>query len=195
MRFAALLAATAIAAAGVTAAPAIAAETVVPVDKFTAVELHGGGTINIRQGPVQRVTLITDDPKVVGLDVTERDHGGRLIISSCKGFCMGRHHLEVEIVTPELNGAVIHGGGHILAEGAFPSQGAVAVAIHGGGDIDLKAVPAQAASASIMGGGKIVVSAQNSLSASIMGGGAIHYAGHPAVSSSIHGGGAISPIQ
>ncbi len=193
MRFAILLAAAAI---GVTAAPAIAAaQTVVPVETFTAVELHGGGTINIHQGPVQRVTLITDDPKVVGLEVIERDRGGRLIISSCKGFCRGHHHLEVEIVTPELNGAVIHGGGHILAEGAFPSQGAVSAAIHGGGDIDLKAVPAQAASASIMGGGKIVVSAQNSLSASIMGGGAIHYAGHPAVSSSIHGGGAISPIQ
>ena len=57
----------------------------------------GNGSITIRQGPVQRVTLITDDPKVVGVDVTDRDKGGRLIISSCRGTCWGRHHLEVQI--------------------------------------------------------------------------------------------------
>jgi Putative auto-transporter adhesin, head GIN domain len=190
MPFASLLAA---AVAGIVVVSP--ARTVVPVEKFTAVELHGGGTVTIRQGPLQRVTLISDNPKVVGLKVTERDHGGRLIINSCRGFCIGGHYLEVEIETPELNGAAIRGGGAIHAEGAFPSQGAVAAAIHGGGEIDIKDVPAQSASASIMGGGKIVVAAQTNLSASIMGGGAIQYAGHPAVNSSIHGGGAVSPIQ
>jgi len=34
------------------------AATVVPVEKFNAVELHGGGTITIRQAAVQRVTVI-----------------------------------------------------------------------------------------------------------------------------------------
>ena len=192
MRLAPMLAAAAV----VLAAPAIAAaQTVIPVDKFTSVELHGGGAISIRQGPVQRVTLVSGDPKVVGFDVTDRGQGGKLIISSCRGTCWGHNKLEVEIETPVLNGAAIHGGGQIVAHGAFPAQHDVAAAIHGGGEIDLKDVPAQSASAQIMGGGKIAVSAQNSLAASIMGGGAIRYAGHPAVSSSIHGGGAVSPIQ
>ena len=54
-----------IAAATLVAAPAIAtAQTVVPVDKFDAVELHGGGMITIRQGPVQRVTIVHGDPGV-----------------------------------------------------------------------------------------------------------------------------------
>jgi hypothetical protein len=44
-------------------------------------------------------------------------------------------------------------------------------------------VPAQATNAAIYGGGKIFVSAQNSLAAAIHGGGAIHYAGHPTVNS------------
>lgn len=186
MRLAPLLAVLAI-------APAVAsAETVVPVAKFTGVELHGGGAINIRQGAVQRVTLVRGDPAVATFEVNSR---GRLIVSPCRGFCWGSHHLEVDIETPDLNAAEIHGGGHIVAKGAFTPQSAVSVAIHGGGDIDLRDVPAQSASAAIHGGGKISVAAQNSLDAEIYGGGAIRYAGHPTVSSSIHGGGSVSSIQ
>jgi len=191
MRFAPMFAAAAVAAIAIT--PAIArAETVVPVGTFTGVELHGGGSINIHQGPVQRVTLVRGDPAVAGFEVNGR---GRLIVSSCRGFCWGSHKLEVDIETPDLSAAEIHGGGQIVAKGAFPAQGAVSAAIHGGGDIDLRDIPAQSASAAIHGGGKIFVAAQNSLDAEIYGGGLIRYAGHPTVSSSIHGGGSVSSIQ
>lgn len=189
MRLAYLFAAAAIVAAAPAAA---AAQTVMPTDRFTSVELRGGGSIAIRQGPVQRVTLVRGDPKLAGFEVN-RD--GKLIISSCRGVCWGNQRLEVEIVTPELNGVGIEGGGHIEAHGAFPAQRAVSAVIHGGGDIDMKDVPAQTASAAIHGGGKIFVTAQNSLSAKIFGGGEIRYLGQPAVSSSIHGGGTISPIR
>lgn len=192
MRLACLFAAAALAIA----APAIAAaQTVVPTDKFTAVDLHGGGVITIRQGPVQRVTLVRGDPRVARFEVTDRGRGGRLVISPCDGvFCWGSHHLEVEIETPVLNGLAIHGGGHLEAHGAFPAQGAVSAVIHGGGDIDMKDVPAQSASAAIHGGGKIYLTAQDSLSASIFGGGAIRYLGHSRVNSEIRGGGTISPL-
>ena len=47
MRLATLFAAAAV----LTTIPVLAsAETVVPVDKFNALELHGGGTITIHQG-------------------------------------------------------------------------------------------------------------------------------------------------
>jgi hypothetical protein len=141
------------------------------------------------------VTMVRGDRDVAGFDVVNNGQGGKLIISACRGFCMGSHHLEVEIETPSLDGATINGGGHILAEGAFPSQGAVSAVIHGGGVIDLKAVPAQSASAAIYGGGKILVAAQNSLSASVNGGGSIRYVGQPAVSTSIHGGGTIDTFR
>jgi Putative auto-transporter adhesin, head GIN domain len=181
------------AAAALAVTPAIAsAETVVPTSKFTGVELHGGGSINIHQGPVQRVTLVRGDPAVAHFTVNGR---GRLIVSPCDGFCWGTHHLEVDIETPDLDAAEIHGGGHITAKGAFPAQGAVSVAILGGGDIDMKDVPAQSASAAIHGGGKIYISAQSSLEARIYGGGEIRYLGRPTVNSAIHGGGAVSPID
>lgn len=192
MRLAWLFAAAAIAIA----APAVAAaQTVAPLDKFTSVDLHGGGVITIRQGPVQRVTLVRGDPKVAHFEVTDRNRGGRLVISPCEGFCWGSHHLEVEIETPELDGLAIHGGGRLVAHGAFPARGAVSAVIHGGGDIDMKDVPAQSASVAIYGRGKIYVTAQNSLSASIYGGGAIRYLGQPTVNSEIHGGGTISPMR
>jgi Putative auto-transporter adhesin, head GIN domain len=192
MRLAPLLFAAVLTAVLTTAPAVAAAETVVPVAKFTGVELHGGGRINIHQGPVQHVTLVEGDPAVVGFEVNGR---GRLIVSSCKGFCWGSHRLEVDIETPDLNAAEIHGGGRILAKGPFPAQASVSAAIHGGGDIDLRDVPAQSASAAIHGGGKIFVAAQNGLDAEIFGGGEIRYAGHPSVSSSIHGGGSVSSIQ
>ncbi len=182
-----------LAAAALLIAPGIAAaQTVEQVGRFTGVELHGGGTINIRQGPVQRVTLVSGDPAEARFEV---DSHGRLIASPCRHSCFGMRHFEVDIETPDLNAVAIYGGGHISAKGAFPTTSAMSVAIHGGGDIDVRDVPAQATSVEIHGGGKIFVTAQNSLAAAIHGGGAIHYAGHPAVNSDIRGGGSVSPIQ
>jgi hypothetical protein len=188
MRLAIVAAATALAIAPTFAG----AQTVEKVGRFTGVELHGGGTITIRQAPVQRVTMVRGDPAVASFDVDSR---GRLIVSSCQGFCWGSHHMDVEIETPDLNLVGIYGGGRISAKGAFSATNAMSVAIHGGGDIDVRDVPAQTASAEIHGGGKIFVSAQNSLEAAIHGGGAIRYQGHPTVNSEIHGGGSVSPIQ
>ncbi len=189
MRLTAMLAAAAIVALAPTLA---AAQTVEQVGKFTGVELHGGGTISIRQAPVQRVTMVRGDPSVASFEVDSR---GRLIISSCRGFCWGSHHLDVVIETPDLNLVGIYGGGHIEAKGAFSATSAMSASIHGGGDIDVRDVPAQATSAEIHGGGKILVSAQTSLEAAIHGGGAIHYVGHPTVNSEIHGGGSVSPVR
>ncbi|HLZ76696.1 GIN domain-containing protein [Phenylobacterium sp.] len=187
------LAIFAAAAAALAIAPGIAsAQTVEQVGKFTGVELHGGGTITIRQGPAQRVTLVRGDPAEARFEVDSRGH---LIASPCRGSCWGIRHFDVEIETPDLNEVAIYGGGHISAKGAFPATGAMSAEIHGGGDIDVRDVPAQATSAAIHGGGKIFVSAQNRLEAAIHGGGAIHYVGHPTVNSEIHGGGSISPIQ
>ena len=187
MRFALVLATAALCAAPFAAS----AETVIPTAKFTGVELHGGGTITIHQGPVQRVTLVHGDAGKARFRVVD----GKLIMSPCDGFCWGPNRFDVEIVTPELNGAEIMGGGQISADGAFPAQGAVSAAIHGGGGIDLRSVPAQSARAAIHGGGRIIVSAASSLDAAIYGGGAIKYAGHPAVNSSIHGGGSVSSLN
>lgn len=189
MRLATLFAAATVLAA----VPALAcAATVVPVEKFNAVELHGGGTITIRQGPVQKVTVIEATSDRARVEVVD---GGKLILAPCRGSCWGPNHFDVLVETPVMTSVAIMGGGHIVAEGNFAPQGAVSAVIHGGGVIDLKTMPAQAASAAIHGGGKIVVAAQNSLSASIAGGGSIRYLGQPSVSTSIHGGGSVDGIR
>ena len=188
--------ATLFAAAVLTAAPALAtAAGVVPVEKFSAVELHGGGTITIRQAAVQRVTVIEATSDRARVEVVDRGDGGKLILAPCRGNCWGPNHFDVLVETPVMSSVEIMGGGHIMAEGNFAPQGAVSAVIHGGGVIDLKTMPAQSASAAIHGGGKIVVAAQSSLSASIAGGGSIRYVGQPSVSTSIHGGGSVDPAR
>jgi hypothetical protein len=192
MRLALLIAAAAV----VAAAPALAtAATVVPVDKFNAVELHGGGMITIRQAALQRVTVIEATSDRTRVEVVERGDGGKLILAPCRGACWGPNRFEVLVETPVMSSVTIMGGGHIVAEGNFAPQGAVSAVIHGGGVIDLKTMPAQSASAVIHGGGKILVAAQNSLSASIAGGGSIRYLGQPSVSTSIHGGGSVDAAR
>lgn len=192
MRLAGLFATAALVAAPVIAAPlAGSAQTVAPVDRFSSVELRGGGSITIHQGPQQRVTLVRGDPDRAQFHV----HGGKLVMSPCGHACWGPNRFEVDIETPVLNGAEIMGGGRIVAQGAFPAQDQVSAAIHGGGDIDLRSVPARTASAVIHGGGKIYVAAHDRLDASIFGGGWIRYAGRPAVNRSIFGGGSISPLD
>ena len=191
MRLAHLLAAAVLAAA-----PALAsAATVAPVDRFNALELHGGGTVTIRQAAVQRVTVIEATSHRAQVEVVDRGDGGKLILAPCRGVCWGPNRFEVLVETPVMSSVSIMGGGHIVAEGNFAPQGAVSAVIHGGGVIDLKTMPAQSASAAIHGGGKIVVAAQNSLSASIAGGGQIRYLGQPTVSTSIHGGGSVDPVR
>lgn len=188
--------ATLFAAAVLTALPALAcAETVVPVDRFNAVELHGGGTITIRQAAVQRVTVIEASSDRARVEVVDRGDGGKLILAPCRGACWGPNHFDVLVETPVMSSVAIMGGGHIVAEGNFAPQGAVSAVIHGGGIIDLKTMPAQSASATIHGGGRIFVAAQNALSASINGGGAIRYVGQPTVNTSIHGGGSVDSLR
>lgn len=189
MRLATLLATSAVLAS----IPALAnAATVVPVGKFSSLELHGGGTITIRQAPVQKVTILEATSDRASVEVVG---DGKLILAPCRGACWGANHFDVLVETPVMSAVSIMGGGHIVGEGNFAPQGSVSAVIHGGGVIDLKTMPAQSAAAAIHGGGKIIVSAQSALAASIAGGGSIRYLGHPAVSTSIHGGGSVDALR
>src|SRR5439155_25113819 len=138
-----------------------------------------------------RVTVIEDNHGRSRVEVVNHGDGGRLILSSCRGTCWSSGRFEVQVETPVMSSVSIMGGGHIVAEGNFAPQGAVSAVIHGGGVIDLKAMPARSAAAAIHGGGKIVVAAQNSLAAEISVGGASRYLGQPSVSTSIHGCGPV----
>ena len=168
-------------------APAEATENIA-LPPFRSIELRGGGDLSIVPGPVQRVTIIRGSAQVTRFRMRE---GSRLEIDVCEGRCPRNYNLEVRIESPRVPDVAIAGGGLITAAGRFAAQGRLAVAIDGGGKIDVRAVEAREVSAAINGGGQISVRPRASLSAAVNGGGEIRYSGNPHVTSAVHGGGAV----
>lgn len=183
-----MLRATLAFAAALLASPAFAA-TPVQVGHFDQIELHGGGHVTVRHGAQQSVTLIKGSADVTGFHIHD---GNKLVIDACEHNCpSGEYDLEIEIVTPELAGAAIEGGGHIQAETGFPQQHEFAAAVNGGGHIDMSALGADQVEAAVNGGGHIAVKAVRALHAAVEGGGSIVYQGDPQVTQAINGGGSV----
>ncbi|MBV8799716.1 MAG: DUF2807 domain-containing protein [Alphaproteobacteria bacterium] len=160
--------------------------TTVSVPPFRSVELRGGGHIVLRRGPEQRVTVVEGSTEFARLHIKDE---GRLVIDACNQHCPHRYNLEVEIVTPRIEGVAIEGGGKIETEPRFGRQGTVDAAIEGGGHIDIRSIDADHADAAVSGGGNIDLRAERSLEAAVDGGGNILYWGNPSVTSAVNGGG------
>jgi hypothetical protein len=178
-----------IALAALIAAMPASAQGPVSVPAFDQVELRGGGEVTIRHGPTQSVTIVRGSSEISGFTV---DDDGRLEIRACVRRCTD-YDLEVEIVTPDLEALAIRGGGSIIASGSFPEREDLAVAVSGGGSIDVRAIPAGDVAAAVNGGGLIRTFARANLAASINGGGLVRYRGDPETAVSIHGGGDVRP--
>ena len=177
----------AILAATLLVTPALA-DTVVPVGSFNRIALNGGGRVTLRHGATQHVTLIKGSTSYTRFKVRG---DGELDIDACNFMCPHSYDLEIEIVSPDIRGASINGGGEIRTDGSFPGQSGFAAAINGGGEIDVRAIRAGKAAASVQGGGKIRITATSTLAASVSGGGEIVYRGNPALTQSIQGGGEV----
>lgn len=169
------------------AAPAFAG--VIPVGHFDQIALRGGGHVLVKHGATQSVTLLSGDPAYTKFSIR---HGGELQIDACEGNCPEHYTIEIEIVTPELSGASIEGGGHIDAENGFPQQHGFDAAVSGGGHIDMRAISAAEVDAAVNGGGHIQITATRKLEAAVSGGGAITYNGDPEVEQAINGGGSVN---
>jgi hypothetical protein len=183
------LAAAALGAA--TLALPAAAQTVIPVPEFRAIDLRGGGKVTIRHAPRQRVTLISGSLDHARIGV----HRESLRLSPCERDCPRNVRFEVLVETPEVQAVAIHGGGAVEAEGAFRRQGSIAAAVSGGGRLDVRAVPAGSVAASVRGGGEILARPASSLAASVHGGGLIQYEGDPQVTSAVQGGGHVRRMR
>ena len=94
------------------------ARTPVSVAAFDSINLEGGGHVLVRHGPRQSVTLVNGNLETTRFSVRS---DGTLEIRACVRSCRN-YRLEVEIVTPELEGVGVEGGGEIRAEGAFPDR-------------------------------------------------------------------------
>jgi len=166
-----------------------AAQTPVSVSTFDSIELRGGGTVTVRHGDRQRVTLLSGDLDTSRFSVDEQ---GRLTITACRNSCRN-YRLRVEIVTPDIEALGIKGGGSIRTEGDFPYRDVLAAGVAGGGSLDVAAIEAGTVTAGIQGGGSIRTHARDSLVAGIQGGGTVRYLGDPRVTSGINGGGSVAP--
>jgi hypothetical protein len=167
------------------------AATDVPLPPFTGINVHGGAHAILRHGPSQHVTLIKGDLKISELKVV---NGGTLDISPCPVIlsCPSHYELEVEIVSPDIRDIEAHGGGLVQAAGNFPKQPKIAAEAHGGGVIDIRAIPVDAVNANAHGGGAIRTAPVSVLNANAHGGGSITFTGHPQINSNVHGGGSVS---
>ena len=177
----------ALAVAALLPSAALAAQTI-NVPPFKSIELHGGGQAVLRHGDRQRVVLIKGDPAIAEIRVAG---DGKLVLSPCRDTCWGNHELEVDVTTPAIAAISVHGGGELKAQSGFPRQPSLALTVHGGGDADVHALPADNVSVEVHGGGDARVRAERSLAANVHGGGDVHYWGHPQVRSSTHGGGSV----
>ena len=158
-----------------------AAETV-SVPPFRSVELRGGGHLTLRAGPDQRVNLLNGSTRFTRFHVRD---GDKLVIDACDSDCPRPYNLEIEIVTPQIHGVALSGGGEIVAERGFAPQHELGVAIEGGGEIDVRAIPVSSAAAAVDGGGDIRLRAERALQAAVNGGGNISYWGNPSVTSAV----------
>ncbi|HXC55237.1 MAG TPA: DUF2807 domain-containing protein [Rhizomicrobium sp.] len=179
------------AASALLAAPAFAG-TVVPLEHFNSVGLRGGGHITLKHGAVQSVTLLKGSTDYTRFTI---EHGGGLNIDACNENCPHNYDLEIEIVSPDIEGVAIEGGGAIATQGSFPAQNRLAAAVSGGGNIDVSAIDAASVDAAVNGGGRILVAASGALNAAVNGGGRIGYRGNPAVSQAVSGGGSVQRVN
>ena len=155
------------------------------------VDLDGSpasGTVKQAFASIDGVTLVKGSQEYTRLHMRD---GRELVIDACDKRCPSRYDLEIDIVTPDISGVAIDGGGEIEAQSGFPAQDSISVAVNGGGDIDLHAIKAAAAHAAVNGGGKIELTAEHQLNAAVAGGGEIVYHGNPQVNEAVQGGGSV----
>ena len=164
-------------------------QTGIQVERFSSIELPGGGHVVLRPSPTQRVTLLRGSLDYTRLRVTDR---GALVIDKCFRKCPRGYRLELEILSPNVSRLSLANGGSIQSRGDFPRQGALAVDVSHGGTIDVRSMAAQRVTASVNQGGRILTLPQASLSARVNQGGAIFYWGDAQVTKSIDHGGVVT---
>lgn len=168
-------------------APALATETIA-VPSFQSVELRGGGDVQLRRAPFQRVTFREGSSQYTSVRVFS---GGRLRIDACNAQCPRNYRLNILVETPTVPILAIEGGGKITAANGFGAQQQLVAAVNGGGVIDTSNLAVDTATAAVSGGGEIKVQAVRVLTAAVNGGGLVRYWGSPRVTTAIRGGGAV----
>ena len=161
----------------------------ISVASFKSIQLRGGGHVVFQHGAAQRVTLVKGSTEFTKLEIVD---GDTLQIDACNSNCPHHYDLEIDIISPAIEGVAIKGGGHIESKGGFPRQEKIGAAVQGGGTIDIRSMSADNVAAAVDGGGDIMTKPGRALQAAVNGGGSIIYSGNPAVTSAVNGGGSVT---
>ena len=76
------------------------AGTGVPVAPFKFIQLRGGGHVVLHHGATQHVTLVKGSTQFTSFDV----RGNELTINACNANCPNHYDLEIDIVSPAIDG-------------------------------------------------------------------------------------------
>jgi hypothetical protein len=165
-----------------------AAPAVIPMGEFRSIELHDGGNVVVRHGPVQRVTILAGNLRCAHVGLAG---GQRLVIENGARDCRHDERLQIEVVTPAISAISVSDGGAIQTLGTFLAQAAIVAHVEQGGTIDIRSMAADAVDASVHSGGRIFTNARATLTATINSGGAITYWGDPRVKKAVRDGGVV----
>lgn len=175
-----------------TATASAAQPQLAQVTAFEAVSAEGGAEVVVRPGPRHGYRVVAGSPNA--LEVTSQRNRG-LRIRCRDNACRGQKP-RVEVTAPRVTAFAVRGGGSMRIERGFAPLNSVALAVHGGGLIDARAIEGADVAASVHGGGTIQVRARRNLAASVNGGGNIIYSGPVAnVATSINGGGSVTRAE
>ena len=159
------------------AAPAFAGQTI-SVAPFNAVEASDGAHVIIRHGNAQQVTMVEGSTEYSRFEVRD----GVLHLVTCQGWhCPWNYKFKVEVTMPQIKAIDASDGAYIETQGAFPTQGELAVKATDGGNVDARAVAAANVSAKASDGGNLRIHPLKSMQARADDGGNIDYWGNPTI--------------
>jgi hypothetical protein len=174
---------------------------------FERIDIAGETDVTVASG--EPTVTVRGDDNLIPEVVTEVDDGTLLIDERQR--LDPRAGLIVEVTTPRLSGATLHGSGNLTARdvgggtftadlsgsGALQASGQVQqvdLTVSGSGKADLGGLAAQAATVEASGSGDALVQVSDVLEASSSGSGDVIYAGDPQdVRDDTSGSGAIRP--
>lgn len=152
------------------------------------VTIEGGGNIYIHQSASSKIELRGTKSIVQNTEVKVIDQVLEIHLAN---QATQNSNIDIHIYTPVITEIEQRGGGKLKVEEGYKSVDQFKCTIHGGGTVDLAAIPVNSLSASIEGGGEISARVNKQIVGKINGGGQIFYHGVPKVESDIQGGGVI----
>jgi hypothetical protein len=158
------------------------------VGEFNKIVTYGGGNLQIQYSDKYTVQVHTSNACFQLVEISVSSKTLKIEVKdSREGIC----DFTIYVGVPVVDEIIQNGGGNIVLKEGFRPTNLFQCKINGGVDINLLKLPVDSFSASIQGGGHIVLHAEKELEGTISGGGLIEYAGDPKVTRSISGGGTI----